>query len=368
MSTEEFRVEDTLGISLVVAVMHGIIGLIFVFLLNQLNFLGDAGRAIDQVGWMLIAAIFPIQSIQFMLGPVLQGLGNFSKSNHVLIVRAISQPLLVVGLVVIGDLGLNGAIAAYLLSLAASVLIGIYGLPKLRFELNVGLQFLKLAYRFGLKSWPGTLFTKFNLRLDQLLLAPVVAPGVLGNYYLAVRFSEMPWLLPDGVGPVLAKYIAVERNSDPRLVTEKLHRLMFWTSAAACIAGALIIQPIALFLGQEYSQVAPICAGLFIGTLFFVTSKVLSKHFLATGRPGITGLVGVVGGVAALISYAILIPLYGVGGAVVATVFSYGIRTMMAVYMYVRICQGNLVNLFKFSARDFIWAYRLLFKVIRRFV
>lgn len=251
------------------------------------------------------------------------GLVNASTS-----VAAALRALAVVLLAWQGTLGVGAAIA---------VLVGyeiLSGLPVVLRSLPWGrprpgaVPGLTLRMvRYGGAAAMGSMASVVMLRLDLVVLAPLVSSEDLGLYVFAFGLTEL-WSGVIRAGVTVALPEAV-RTGDLHAVAH-LTRVLTLASVVVVVL-AVVAGPAAvgILYGSGYDRTADLLPLLLVGASLFALEGLPGTALLAEGRPGRRSLGQVLGGVLTVIGLLVAAPRYGIGGAAVVSVVAYVAATVV---------------------------------------
>lgn len=178
-------------------------------------------------------------------------------------------------------------------------------------------------------SWPlaiSAIAITVYMKIDQIMLGQMIGDEAVGIYSAAVQISVLWYFVPVAISnSVLPSLIESRQRSvvqyNERL--KKLYELVVVLSFAVAIPFTFLATPlIHLLFGAAYAGAGAVLA-IHIWASVFVSLGVASNHwFLAENRPMLNLQRTILG---ALVNVALnlwLIPLYGMTGAAIATVFS----------------------------------------------
>lgn len=188
-------------------------------------------------------------------------------------------------------------------------------------------------FQYGLPLTLGSLPQYLNLRLDQVLMAALVPPGVLGLYVTAVAWSGimMPALtaLSQVLFPMILSLNDVSRQHELLGRSLRLSSL----GAAVCAAALILCTPAAipLIYGAAFAGASlPACI-LAFGSVLLSMNTVLSEGFRALGLPKYPMYAELAGFGATGALLLVLLPRWPLVGASVASVISYGVTTVVLI-------------------------------------
>jgi len=172
------------------------------------------------------------------------------------------------------------------------------------------------------------------LRIDQLMIRNLLGAEQLGTYAAAITLSQMGHVLPATLVVSLAPYIARKKAEGEAEYLNAL-LLVFRAFGAMALLFSLTLALIApwlvdLFFGEQYSDAAKILT-IHVFTNLFVFQGTAQTLWYTNNRMGRLILRHtLLGGCAAVVANWILLPRYGITGAAVAALISFGIGGVFA--------------------------------------
>ncbi len=194
----------------------------------------------------------------------------------------------------------------------------------------------RLAKKLLIDSWPlilSGLAVMIYMRIDQIMIKEMLGEKEVGIYSAATRISEVCYFIPVLIANSIFPSIVNSKGISEKLYysrMERLYRFMFWSAIAIAIPVTLLGEMIVTSLyGQAYRE-AGIVLMIHIWAGVFVFIGVGSSNwFICEGLQKYATVNTIVGGVANVLLNLLLIPIYGIYGAAVATIISY----CMAAYL-----------------------------------
>ena len=176
------------------------------------------------------------------------------------------------------------------------------------------------------KSWPlafSSIFYVLYSKCDQVMLGFMVDKSQVGNYSLAVRFSELSYFLPVAfVKSIFPSLVAL--REDKEKYYKLLQKYMNWMFRISLfIAILMLFIPNDLFiyiLGQEMTDVGNSFKILMFGAVFVYMGNLSHYWYIAEGYQKLSLIRTSSGLVVNIILNIILISSYGIIGAAIATV------------------------------------------------
>ena len=179
-------------------------------------------------------------------------------------------------------------------------------------------------------AWPlifAGMVVSVYMKIDQVMLKEMLNTKSVGVYAAAVKLCEAWYFVPTAVMASLFPAVIKARKNSETLYEErvqKLYDLMIWGSVAVALPTTLLADWVILILyGSDFQEAADVLriyiwAGVFV-SLGVASSKCLVAENLQRYLFYITAL----GAVLNISCNFLLIPIYGIKGAALATIISY---------------------------------------------
>ncbi len=360
ISCNAYRIRDTLFSCFLFGVLHGCLTAGIVLILWSLNLLGRIGNELSLSIILPVMLTLPMKGSVSAMEAALMGDGQFRFINFRSMIDSIVTSLLMWSLVILLDLRLQGIIAIMVAVAILNVSILTYSCwnlyhPLLRIDYN----FLRDAFRYGVKSMLGFFSKRANLRLDHVIIGFVGSPGMLGIYSVASMIAEMLWKVENSVGVVFFKKIAETKDSMQRseLLSRVIRMSMLLSSTIALPLIFVCHLLIPWGFGAEFKAVTPLLIVLLPGTILGGAFRTINRFFGATGNLWLMSLGELVALVFAVMFYWPLIQLFGLMGAAVASTLVYGFGAIASLHLLGKHYDGSTRVLLKdFSLlRDVKW-------------
>jgi O-antigen/teichoic acid export membrane protein len=217
-----------------------------------------------------------------------------------------------------------------------------------KFDLTVAKNLLSV-------SWPlifsGVMIVIY-MKIDQVMIGLMLSAYEVGLYSVAVKLTEVFYFLPGVIMvsllPSLIKFKSISKEVYEKRL-QKLFDFMTWFPFVLILPIFFLSSPIVILLyGQEYA-VAGSTLAISIWALFAVFVKVAVENYLLNENLTKVILVSsVLGAVTNILLNFILIPIYGINGAAIATVISYIVAAYLGLIFFknVRFILRMLLNSF----------------------
>ena len=298
--------------------------LLFVFSKNIATFLGDSTLT-NYFRWSTL--IFPLYSLYYIYLFYYNGLHNFKKQSLLMITYSIIKTISI--FFFIGILGLYGVIVGLILSPLISLIFG-FKLPKKQesFQANKK-EMIAFSIPLTLFSVILTLLMSIDLFIINILLKDYNSVGL---YNAASILSKIPFYLMSAFGFFIMPIVSSMSNEKEKIksLVVKLIKLFFILTLPLIIfLGFNSKKIIELFYPPAYNGAALPLSILTVGisaiTLFFILSNV----FHGTNKIRIPVGILLISLFVSLILNYILIPIFGIIGAAMATTIGGSIALLL---------------------------------------
>lgn len=211
------------------------------------------------------------------------------------------------------------------------------------------------------KSWPlafSSIFYVLYSKCDQVMLGFMVDKSQVGNYSLAVRFSELSYFLPLALVKSIFPSLVALRD-DKKKYYRLIQKYMNWMfKISFFIAIILLFVPNDFFiyiLGQDMIDVGNSFKILMFGAIFVYMGNLSHYWYIAEGYQKLSLVRTSSGLLVNIILNLILISSYGIIGAAIATVVTKSYVVYFAnllskkTYKMFNIQSKAMFNIFKLS-------------------
>lgn len=202
-------------------------------------------------------------------------------------------------------------------------------------ELKPGLTIdwaaLKKEIGYGLRSYPGILTEMAIWRLDQMMLAIFAPSAIVGLYTIAVAVAEITATLASSVADALLPEVAAsDRADESTMLMGKTLRLTMYAQFMVLIP-LWIAAPVILRIvyGEGFVAATSALRILLLASIAWSAAMIVISCLNGLGHPWL-GTVAKLGSTATtVVTLYFLLPLWGMNGAAVSSLFGYA--TMLAV-------------------------------------
>ncbi|MEQ4206484.1 polysaccharide biosynthesis C-terminal domain-containing protein [Actinopolymorpha sp. B17G11] len=242
----------------------------------------------------------------------------------------------------------EGYLLATVLGAAVAAAVALWGVRRAVGSLRPRFDaaFSREAMRLGLAGQLGNVLTFLNLRLDLLLVPALLRLDLAGIYFVATRVADVVGQASTAAASMLFPHVAGQPDRRATAVTERTSRLTLLATVAAALVlagGASLL--LGWVFGPAYRQGTSALLILLVGMVPLAMARVLAADLKGRGRPGLVSVGSGVGAALTVITDLLLIPVWGIEGAAVASVVAYGGTAVVLLACYRRVTGGRLLML-----------------------
>lgn len=232
----------------------------------------------------------------------------------------------------------------------------------------IGREAVATTVRQALPAYVSSGMQLLNYRIDLFILAFFWGPAEVGFYALAGLLAQFVWVLARGGATALYPLFAAD--DDPtvaaRRVTEASRIAMLVGGLGAVALGLAAPFVVPTIYGAEFSQsVTPLWL-LLPGAAIFSPAIVASAFFLGRSAPGRNVLASGVGLFVTVVLDLIMIPVYGMAGAAIASTVSYAATSLVSLALVRRSTGVGFAELMVPTSRDIAQVFASTREVLRR--
>lgn len=319
--------------------------------------------------WYLLIA--PIWALQGMLPPVLRGNGHFTVWNVMRLMVAVCTIAVLwtawlahcatARVIAFGNLGFNALLFAPFFWLVCRRISGSYSPERNR---------VRPLLQYGLPCAMTGLPQMLNLRLDQILMAAIVAPRDLGLYVVAVAWSGAVSPVLSSVGASILPSVVSAESSE--LAVARLGRGV----RAACVLAVLVcgaavmVTPVAVvfLFGSTYRAAIPAALVLVPAAGMLGVNLTLQESIRGLGFPYTVLRAELFGLAVTGLSLAVMLQSLGILGAAISSLLGYSAVTAALVASAMRLANTSARELLVPSADEVKMGLRRIGAMARNLV
>lgn len=224
---------------------------------------------------------------------------------------------------------------------------------RLSFSFRVGKDVFSRSYHFILSG----LMVAVYGQMDRVMLKSMLDETAVGFYSAAVAVTTMwPFVLSaiiDSVKPVILAQFGADRQRFDKYMT-RLYGAIIYISFAAALAITVLSKYIILILyGQAYMEAQGALCILCWDTAFSYLGVARSTWLVPQGKQKYEKYIAACGALCNLALNAVMIPMWGVNGAALATLLTQIFTNFVVGFFFKEIRQNNVLILRGFC----VWRY-----------
>lgn len=331
LSRGEFNIHQAISENLQLAFMIAGIGIVGT--LPALYFFGDylfpgVPKTLLYIG--LIS--FPLSLLLAYLKSILQGIEDFSAFNLTVLIPPYVNLIGVTVAIYIFNLGIVGAMLAYIVGQASGLLIVCMLLVKKKHaksndpKTTAVSDYKKRTLNYGWKAHLSNILAFVNYRSDIFLVNFFINPAVTGIYVIAVQIAEKLWMLSQAASAVLLPRLSA-MYQDPQARSSLTNKgfiiVSVVTAVGSIIAAILLWWLVGPVFGNDYSAALPAFLYLLPGIIAGAGSRIYSNCIAAAGKPEWNMYSSLAVVTINIAGNVLLIPELGIIGAALATSIAY---------------------------------------------
>lgn len=308
--------------------------------------------------WVALS-IFPVELLKGYLLGLFQGIQQFRAYNLI----AITQPVVVLGLVflfsMVEKFDILLVVVAQVASQVVTVVFAITFLkPIVRSTVEKKSPFRKIDFKilsYGWKAHLANIITFINYKADIFLVNIFLGPSVVGIYVISAAIAETLWLLSKAVGTVLFPRLS-ELRTDETARMDLTPLVARWVLLITSLAGAILAmisyQLVTTVFGAAYAGAFTPLLCLMPGIILLSGGRVLANDIAARGRPELNMYASSSCAAVNIFCNLILIPLFGLAGAAIATTIAYSSMTALVLLFYIRLSKNGWIEVVFIKSSD----------------
>lgn len=319
-----------------------LIGIVVVALLLTRNLLAAALETPELSTLLLVGVIYLVfLSLYSYHQTLFQGFNRVDLSAAVEVVNNVTRVLFVVVLTILG-FGVVGALLGYVLGFVLATGLGgvlLYRRFYTEYKDGGGSRSLRnRILRYGVPLTASHSANILDRRVDTVLVGFFVNPVAVSYYVLGKQISEFVTVPSGSLGFSLSPALGEQKATDSldraaRLYEQSLE-YVFLLYLPAAVGMILVAEPtITMVFGADYAGAVPVLQVLGVYVVFQSITDVTTNGLDYLGRAKARAVAKGVTSTGNVVLNVVLIPIYGAAGAAAATVVTFGLYTLVNVYV-----------------------------------
>lgn len=189
--------------------------------------------------------------------------------------------------------------------------------------------------KFGFFPMLSVLMTTLNYRIGVLMLNGQVEDAAIGVYSVGVLLAERIWMIPDAMKGVMTSKLTKGKDAKETTYVIRICN----TVCLVIVLGLILLgEPfIDLAFGAEYEGAYQVTLILLVGVFTMIYYKLIAAYNIAMGKQIVSFCLLGVGVLIGILANLILIPRFGIYGAGISSVMSYGVCSVLFVVYFCRV-------------------------------
>ncbi len=310
----------------------------------------------------LLFLILPAATFESLSHAALKGLKRFGAANRMVVIAQANLLALLAVALLFWSADFRTGLAAYALArLVNALLYAVVMISIDRRRPRVAWTQLGQVVRFGSAAHIGTILTNMEYRLDAFLLLYFLNAAAVGIYSLGAALAQVVWYVSNSINNVLFPHLVETTEADRNQFTAKVLKYTFFANLLTVLGLAVAGYPLVeLLYGTPFIEAYFVFLVLAPGLLLDSVGRVLAVWLKGSGRPLTLSWISGISLVVNIASNIVLIPIFGLYGAALASVISYTLRTMILCRLFVGESGVRLIELFRFSSAELVHAAAIL--------
>ena len=199
----------------------------------------------------------------------------------------------------------------------------------------------KQANKLMKDAWPlifAGMVVSVYMKIDQIMLREMLNTKAVGVYAVAVKICEAWYFVPTAVIASLFPAIITARKNSETLYEErvqKLYDLLVWVPVAVALPTTLFADWVILILyGADFQEAADVLKMYIWAGVFVSLGVASSKWLIAENLERYSFYSTLLGAILNIVCNFYLIPIYGIRGAALATLISYGTAAYLSLALF----------------------------------
>ena len=266
-----------------------------------------------------ILAIIPLRLIYLNYSYLLVAIEDFRAYNFQVILQALSTSFISIGLVLVFDMGIIGALIGSIIGLTVSIVYAAVKVKRIeRIQLGLNLRLILGMAKYAFSQYLSGLIGYLQGNVTSLIAAFFINPAQVAFYAIGKSICEVatrmvPLAITTVLFPLVSKTVNVNEST---LLVARLFRITLLILCVSSLSLAVFIKPVVFLLyGSEYFSLITPFLMMLPGVVLVQSSSVFSSWFSGIGRPDLLFKLGILPLLVQIIGAWILIPEFGVNGA-----------------------------------------------------
>jgi O-antigen/teichoic acid export membrane protein len=283
-----------------------------------------------------VPLLIVIGGLEPLLYRIFQGYHKYLLMSVSQIISGVTRILFIILLVVYFQLGADGFLIAFILSYLASIFFQLAYLPMkyyIRFDIQLAKKLTQFGFPLGINNLLDFVFTK----IDRFMIGSMISPIGVAAYEIAAKFPEMLRRIFESFRavffPNMSELFSQKKVVESQLVLNNSIRIVTFISILLTLFVTLFqTELVRLIFSEKYVASAQALSILTLSVSIGLIGNLLGTTLVAFGQSDKPAKINIVDALVNIIGNLILIPKYGIMGAVYATLISRCVTNPVNIY------------------------------------
>jgi O-antigen/teichoic acid export membrane protein len=339
--------------SLVLGLINGLF-LIFAFLLIYPFIQDSVFKGVDSIYIYFILIIIPFSLATQYLSGILVGLLKIRQACYITIIQTIINTAGVATiLLILSGYIMDLLVFSMIMTISLFVFYVLYIEKLTGFTKKFTLKSFKKCFNYGSKGYLADMFMFFNYRLDMFMINFFIGITAVGYYSISVGLAEMMKIVPRTIGFVLFPAAVSTNKKDATELTAATCRHSFFLSLILCIVATFFGKyAIEITYGEVFLPAYLPLLALLPGMLISSTGALTSAYLNGIGKVIYSPIITSTELTINIVLNIILIPIYGILGAAIASSICYSYGAVLGVFFFLKNSDITLKDVYLIKKSD----------------
>jgi Membrane protein involved in the export of O-antigen and teichoic acid len=311
-----------------------------------------------------ILSLFPLRLIYINYSYLLIAQEDVLAYNSVVILQAFITSVASIGMILIFDMGLMGALMGSVMGLIISIVYAANKVQQLeKLKPNFNLKLLYEMAKYAVHHYISGLIGYFQSNVTSLIAVMYIAPAQVAFYAVGKSICEVATrMVPAAVNTVLFPRVSRTENAhDSSMLVARLFRITLLILLLSSCVLAILIKPVVFILyGSDYYPLIVPFLIMIAGVVVVQSATVFSSYFSGRGRPDLLAKISVLPLLIQIFLAVFLVPEYGVNGAALSFVLSAILLFFAQIFCFLRFSGLSLKDIvIQFQDVTTVWSFAL---------
>jgi O-antigen/teichoic acid export membrane protein len=330
----------------------------FLLLKNQINFFYKFGYSELYISLLIIPFIF----LSNTFAQLFSSIQNFKLYRYLILIQSLLQFLFLILFVFIFKMGVKGALLSLIFASLFVICVEIFQFKKeytFKFVVIKKKIVLKIL-KYYLSYYLGYVSNSVNHYLGTFMVSLFLNKESVGIYSLANQLISRSIIIPDTIYTMIFPKVSLSKNGNAKLIAQTSRYLVLISFFFMVLIYFLSEPFINLFFSSEFSGAIILIKILTIGFFVRFISKIFVPYYLGVNLPSVPAIISFFGLLVNFFAIILLIPEYGLIGAVIASVLGYVLSSFLISILFIKKSKLKFKDCFILNKNDLLILKKIL--------